>query len=248
MVHTRWTRPNLAHEHALIHFLDGLFQDQKFLADFLPWQHKLAYYGMCNSLAQTLLKITSPGIPDIYQGCELWDLRLVDPDNRRTVDYQRRIERLGVLEERAQQNEAELCRELTRNWQDGTIKLFLLAKALGVRREQSGLFVDGEWRVLATTGAHKGNLLAYARRREKSWAIVIVPRFLADANGPLEWDHMRAFWKSTSLRLPAPAPAAWRNIFTGESLHATARQGRKYLSAGATLEHFPVALLVAKSQ
>ena len=248
MVHTRWTRPNLPHEHALIQFLDGLFGDKKFLADFLPWQHRLAYYGMCNSMAQTLLKITSPGIPDIYQGCELWDLRLVDPDNRRPVDYQRRIELFGRLEEQAQQNRVEFCRELTRNWQDGAIKLFLLAKLLGFRRERSGLFLDGEWRVLPVTGARKDNVLASARRREKSWAIAVAPRFLARAQAPLPWDRMGTFWKSTRVGLPSSAPAAWRNILTGESLHAAARRGRKYLSAGAILEHFPVALLVPESE
>ncbi len=248
MVHTRWTRPNPPHEHALIRFLDGLFRDQQFLADFLPWQHKLAYYGMCNGLAQTLLKITSPGIPDIYQGCELWDLRLVDPDNRRPVDYQRRIDLLGRLEEQAQRGGADVCRELTKNWQDGAIKLFLLAKVLGLRREQSGLFVDGAWLALSATGARKDNVLAYARRREKSWAIAVAPRFLARAKAPGQWDRVRTFWKSTQVALPSAAPSTWRNILTGESLQCTARQGRQYLPAGAILENFPVALLVPEGQ
>jgi (1->4)-alpha-D-glucan 1-alpha-D-glucosylmutase len=248
MVHTRWTRPNLPHERALIHFLDGLFRDKKFLADFLPWQRKLAYYGMCNGLAQTLLKITSPGIPDIYQGCDLWDLRLVDPDNRRPVDYHRRIELLDRVEEQSQQNGVEFCRELTSHWQDGAIKLHLLSKVLGFRREHSGLFVDGQWLRLSATGARKNNVLAYARRYEKSWAIAVAPRFLARAKAPEHWDRMRAFWKSTQVALPSPAPSTWRNILTGESLRCTTRQGRKYLPAGAILENFPVALLVSEGK
>jgi (1->4)-alpha-D-glucan 1-alpha-D-glucosylmutase len=248
MVHTRWTRPNLPHEQALIRFLDGLFRDKNFLAGFLPWQRKLAYYGMCNGLAQTLLKITSPGIPDIYQGCDLWDLRLVDPDNRRPVDYPRRIELLDRIEVQTQQNAVELCRELTRNWQDGAIKLFLLAKVLGFRREHSALFVEGQWLPLSATGARKNNVLAYARRHEKSWAIAVAPRFLARAKAPAEWDRMHAFWKSTQVALPLAAPSAWRNILTGESLHAAARRGRKYLPAAAIFENFPVALLVPEGR
>jgi len=248
MVHTRWTRPNLPHEHALIHFLDGLFRDKKFLADFLSWQRKLAYYGMCNGLAQTLLKITSPGIPDIYQGCELWDLRLVDPDNRRAVDYQRRIELLDRIEAQSPQGGVEFCREITRNWQDGAIKLYLLAKVLGFRRAHRELFFEGQWLPLSATGARKENVLAYARRHEQSWAIALVPRFLARAKAPGEWNRMRAFWKSTEAALPPTAPSTWHNILTGESLQCTARRGRKYLPVGAVLENFPVALLVPESK
>jgi (1->4)-alpha-D-glucan 1-alpha-D-glucosylmutase len=248
MVHTRWTRPNLPHEHALVHFLDGLFRDKKFLADFLPWQSKLAYYGMCNGLALTLLKIFSPGIPDIYQGCDLWDLRLVDPDNRRPVDYERRVKLLDRIEVQSQQSELEFCRELTRHWQDGAIKLYLLSKVLGFRREHGGLFADGEWLPLSAAGVRKDNVLAYARRYEKSWTIAVAPRFLARAKAPQQWDLMRAFWKSTQLLLPASAPLAWRNILTGESLRCTTRQGRKYIPAGTILGNFPVAVLVPEGK
>jgi len=244
MVHTRWTRPNLPHEHAQIRFLDEIFRDKGFLADFLPFQRRLAYYGMCNGLALTLLKIFTPGVPDIYQGCDLWDLRLVDPDNRRPVDYQRRIELLDRIEEKSQLSPMELCGELIRNWQDGAIKLYLLWKVLGFRREHRELVLQGQWMPLPAAGARKDNVLAYARRQERSWAIAVVPRFLARAKAPEKWDRMGPFWKSTQVALPQSAPSAWRNILTGESLQCTTQRGHKYLPAGATLANFPVALLV----
>ena len=129
MVHTRWTRPNVEHERALTDFVATIIKPAKaqnmFLADFLKFQQKIAYFGMLNGLAQLLLKLTTPGVPDLYQGCELWDLRLVDPDNRGPVDFDRRMQMLEAIEKRANDGPQDLCKDLMADWQDGRAKLYL---------------------------------------------------------------------------------------------------------------------------
>ena len=138
MVHTRWTRPNTAHERAVAGFLKALVKPARgnlFLNDFLKFQRKVAAYGMLNGLAQVLVKMTSPGVPDIYQGCDLWDLRLVDPDNRGPVDFRHRAALLDEIEKRSKQDPLPLARELVQNWHDGRIKLYLIWRILNLRRK-----------------------------------------------------------------------------------------------------------------
>src|SRR6202140_833378 len=148
MVHTRWTRPNLVHEEGLKKFIAAILdekQNNAFLADFLGFNRDIAFYGMLNSLSQTLLKITAPGVPDFYQGSELWDLRLVDPDNRGTVDFVRRIELLNSLKRNSSPETTGFAADLLKNWTDGRIKLSLISKALKCRQDFSELFTDGDF-------------------------------------------------------------------------------------------------------
>ena len=126
MVHTRWTRPNLRHEQALERFITAILKpgaNNKFLSDFAGISEADAFYGMANGLAQTLLKITSPGVPDFYQGSDLWDLRLVDPDNRQPVDFNER--RLALTKIRAlDESPSPAYLEVAKSWRDGSIKLY----------------------------------------------------------------------------------------------------------------------------
>ena len=148
MVHTRWTRPNLAHEEGLTRFVASILnekENREFLDDFRGFHRRLAFYGMLNGLSQTLLKITAPGVPDFYQGSELWDLRLVDPDNRGPIDFERRIALLQGLQREAISRTGGLAAQLWESWADGTIKLYVIWKALQLRQKWNGLFTDGDF-------------------------------------------------------------------------------------------------------
>src|SRR6202034_3869780 len=130
MVHTRWTRPNLRHEQALQRFVASILKpgsNNRFLRTFSSFQEQVAYYGMINGLSQVLLKISSPGIPDFYQGSELWDLRLVDPDNRQPVDFDKRA---AALDSIAHAGSVQALHHLSENWRDGCVKLYLIWKTI----------------------------------------------------------------------------------------------------------------------
>ena len=180
-VHTSWISPNIPYEDALLKFIDAVLSGHLFLSDFQMLQKKVAYFGMFNSLGQTLLKMTSPGIPDFYQGTEIWDFSLVDPDNRRPVNFELRKERLAALKKRVEtagQNLSEYVRDLMREWKDGTIKLYLIYKALNYRRENPLLFMESHYIPLAGDGDKTEHLCAFVRQSEDQVVLIIIPRFL----------------------------------------------------------------------
>ncbi len=244
---TRWTRPHPAHENALREFVGSLLEEtrgNRFLEDFLPFQRKVAHYGALNSLGQVLLKIAAPGVPDFYQGSELWDLSLVDPDNRRPVDFGRRA---GVLNELVtRENEAllPLVRDLVARWEDGRIKLYLTYKALSFRRARPDLFRDGSYLPVKASGGTSEHVLSFARRHRDVWAAVAVPRLVTKLVPPGEFPLGQKVWGAkTGLVLPEGSPGTWRNVLTGESLHAVTGAGRTRLLLHAVFNEFPVALL-----
>jgi (1->4)-alpha-D-glucan 1-alpha-D-glucosylmutase len=248
MVHTRWTRPNVEHERALTDFVAAIIKPGKgnlFLADFVKFQQKIAYFGMLNGLAQILLKLTSPGVPDLYQGCELWDLRLVDPDNRGPVDFDHRIRLLEAIEKRTLENPSGFCKELVQNWQDGRAKLYLTWKTLTVRRKYRDLFLDGSYLPLPISGKRAKNLIAYARRKGNNWALTIVPRWLAHTGAATNWDHIAASWRGTKILLPPKAPARWQNILSDDFVELQVSHKRPSLRVEDVLRDFPVACLKA---
>jgi (1->4)-alpha-D-glucan 1-alpha-D-glucosylmutase len=250
MVHTRWTRPNAAHERAVTGFLKTILKPAKsnrFLNDFLPFQKKIAEYGMLNGLAQVLIKMTSPGVPDFYQGCDLWDLRLVDPDNRGAIDFNHREKMLAEIEKRSSDDPAGYCRELVDNWRDGRIKLYLIWKILNIRRDQSRLFSEGEFGRVEIAGKRDGNVLAFLRRREHDWIVVVAPRWLARAKAPLGPLRMEAFWSGSQIALPENAPLSWLNVLTGETLGANRGQKMSKLPLSDIFRDFPVAVLAGSS-
>ena len=247
MVHTRWTRPNLRHEQALERFIAAILKPgakNKFLADFTEFQNQIAFYGMANGLAQTLLKIVSPGVPDFYQGSDLWDLRLVDPDNRRPVNFEERtiaLTKLRALDEAP----PPAYIEVARNWRDGNIKLYVIWKALQQRALHPKLYSDGEFTILDVRGKRSEHVAAFARRLHKDWAVIIAPRWLARAGFPLPPHGSGQFWGDTTVPLPKGAPAEWKNVFTNGIVKAETKSGGRAIRLDA-MAQFPVALLMGQ--
>ena len=240
-VHTVWLKPDREYEEGFLEFLDRLLDPMTgaaFQASFLPFQRKVAHFGIFNSLSQTLLKIASPGIPDIYQGTELWDLSLVDPDNRRPVDY---AFRKGALEGiRSWKGDRQaLIGELLANRSDGRCKLFLIHQALLARKTFPAVFQYGEYQPLAADGSRRDNIVVFARTLGRNWYVTVLPRFLAsflpEGSLPLGLEA----WQDTRIRLPAEAPQKWTDAFTGAEIRAEGRE----LSLSEVLAAFPAALL-----
>jgi (1->4)-alpha-D-glucan 1-alpha-D-glucosylmutase len=256
-VHTSWVNPNAAYDDAVRQFVARLLDPEtngRFLADFRAFQARISHYGLFNSLAQTLLKIAAPGVPDIYQGTELWDFSLVDPDNRRPVDYARRQKLLAGLKaalgrtgDGGGEPRLALARELTEHKEDGRIKLYVTRQALRCRREHPGLFTAGEYLPVEAVGRRRDHVCAFLRCRGNEQTLIVVPRLLtALAPGgrpPLGPD----VWQETGLLVPAPRPGrSWRNVFTGEELRPAGGNGQAPLPVAQVLAHFPVALLLAQ--
>lgn len=248
-VNTSWINPNREYEEALLAFIDGILRPASpFVNDFQPFQQTISRYGLYNSLSQTLLKICAPGVPDFYQGSELYDFSLVDPDNRRPVDYEKRVTMLADLKRKeAAMPGADLAQELSRSKDDGLIKQYLIFKALNYRKANRALFEQGEYLPLNAAGQKADHVCAFVRRLGSVSAIVIVPRFLTRLiSGNESMALGEAPWKDTSLVLPdAEREMRYRNIFTNEIVVAEPQhEGKKGLALSSIFSSFPVALMV----
>jgi (1->4)-alpha-D-glucan 1-alpha-D-glucosylmutase len=249
-VHTSWINPNEAYDTAIQEFVAAILDPRRaapFLADFRELQRLTARAGAINSLGQTLLKLTAPGVPDIYQGNELWDFSLVDPDNRRPVDYRQQRRHLTALmravegsgssppadgpdgsdDEQTAAATLRLVRRLVSGWTDGRIKQYLIWRALGVRRQQPDLFKTGSYVPLAAVGSLEDHLCAFLREHDEQQIVVAVPRLTArllgdapegPAYGPLQFRPDA--WKGTALLLPDRPGQRYRNVFTGEVIES----------------------------
>jgi (1->4)-alpha-D-glucan 1-alpha-D-glucosylmutase len=250
-VNTSWISPNLPYEENVMKFIDALLSPSSsnyFLVDFETFQKRISTFGMLNSLSQTLLKITCPGIPDFYQGTELWDLSLVDPDNRRPVNFEIRSKRLAELKKRVEKTRSslpDLARDLVKEWRDGSIKLYVTLKALHFRRENHLLFQEGSYVPLVGSGDLKEHMCAFARRRGEEVVLVAVPRFLTRlVNHPDEMPFGESVWDDTSVLIPAEIPGKiFRNIFTGQKLQRIENSGEGGLPLREVFSNFPVAML-----
>ncbi len=166
-VHSNWTSPNVAYENAVYDFVIdalNLERSEAFFANFLAFQERIAVFGVHNSLVQAVLKLTSPGVPDFYQGSELWDLSMVDPDNRRTVDYQSRRRCLSQVKEISPESKQNEIRAMWNHWQDGAIKLFLINTLLEFRKLHSELFEKGTYEPCLASGIAVGEVVAFTRK------------------------------------------------------------------------------------
>jgi (1->4)-alpha-D-glucan 1-alpha-D-glucosylmutase len=248
-VDTSWINPNRPYEEALVAFVEHILDSDRnnlFLQDFVPFQKKISHYGMFNSLSQTLLKITVPGVPDFYQGTELWSFDLVDPDNRRPVDYRKRTGMLDALKQRESEiSGSELGRELMVRKDDGRIKLYLTYKTLTYRREHRVLFEQGEYVPLEVRGERADHVCAFERRTGDSVVIVVAPRFYTGlAAFPDGLPVGPAVWKDTGVLIPsAVAGSRFRNVLTGEALAGVGGGAGAILALSEVLSNFPVALL-----
>ncbi|MFO1421688.1 MAG: malto-oligosyltrehalose synthase [Candidatus Competibacteraceae bacterium] len=241
-VHTNWLEPNNAYEDALLAFAERVMEpgkDNPFLQSFLPFQRRIQHHGMLNSLSQTLLKLTIPGVPDFYQGAELWDISLVDPDNRRPVDFERRGLLLKSLQNGADGNILQLIAELLSAPEDGRIKLFLIYRALRARRAELELFQHGAYQKLTVIGSLKGHVVAFARELGQKRALVVAPRFSTGLVRNGGYPLGETVWHETRVLPPAGSRLRWRDALTGQTV-----QGEEALWLREVLEYFPVALLV----
>jgi (1->4)-alpha-D-glucan 1-alpha-D-glucosylmutase len=235
-VHTTWTAPNNNYEDAVLAFVEDALDTERsraFLAGFLPFQERIARLGVHNSLVQTTLKLTAPGVPDIYQGAELWDLSMVDPDNRRPVDYQ---ERIRLLEKLDNNSVAPDIAALLDNWCDGAIKLFVTLTILALRRDNPQLFERGEYEPLTVTGPKADHICAFVRRLDDSEALVAAARFPARIQSD-------PCWQGTTIVITANSGRRkWRNIFTGIETAITDDS----IPAGGLFSQLPIAVLMAE--
>jgi len=244
-VHTAWLRADTNYEEAFMNFAERLLKDTgegSFLAHFLPFQRQIQHYGVFNSLAQLTLKLTCPGVPDIYQGTELWDLSLVDPDNRRPVDFDRRSTLLQQLQARMRDQLLELLAELLSQPEDGRIKLFLLHRLLQSRRQHLDLFQRGDYQRLVVIGSLQEHVVAFARTTGSDQAIVVVPRLLSHLISPGEIPISEQVWHETRISLPSEFGKTWQNLITDKTISA-----EDTLWVREVFQDFPVALLVSRS-
>jgi (1->4)-alpha-D-glucan 1-alpha-D-glucosylmutase len=243
---TSWSDGRQDYEDALTQFVHALLEPREgnlFLNDIKSVQRRIARFGILNSLAQTLCKLTAPGVPDIYQGNELLDFSLVDPDNRRPVDYALRTRLLAELEA-AGAPQSATAHSLLENLEDGRAKLYVTWRALGFRKTHAALFEQGEYLPARVSGIHASHLCAYARRTASEWALVIVPRLCARLMGASEGLPLGAkVWQDTAIELPRRlAGTKMRDVLTGRQFEASAREGGYWFLAADALADFPVLL------
>ncbi|HSV16225.1 MAG TPA: malto-oligosyltrehalose synthase [Tepidisphaeraceae bacterium] len=233
-LHSSWTSPNEAYEAATHRFINSILASRPFLDDFQTLHRRVSHLGYLNSLSQTLLRLAAPGAADTYQGAELWDFSLVDPDNRRPVDYVRREQMLGQLRASPQ--------ELLRDLDDGRVKLWMTQQTLRCRRDHPGLFSRGEYLPLEVMGACRENIFAFCRRQGDVSAIVIVPRLMAKFVTGNSLPIGRGVWADTKLTINGETPTGLRDLFTGRW-----HDGRNGIDIADVLTDLPVSILLRAS-
>ncbi len=247
-LNTSWINPNEAYERAVEQFARSILDPtppNPFLEDFADLRRCVAHFGLFNALSQTVLTFTSPGVPDVYQGNELWDFSLVDPDNRRPVDYRVRRQQLHELRRRLRHERLDgLAAELLATRTDGRIKLFVTHRLLALRRAQPELFGAG-YSPLRVAGARVGHACAYARSDGERELIVVAPVLIAGLlRRELEAPIGETVWRDTAVLLAGDAGHRYRDLFTGAEITSEPKRGRASLPLAQVLATFPVAALL----
>lgn len=238
---TSWSAPDEAYEQAVAEFVRRIAETGRrnpFLDDFLAFRRRIVPVGMLNGLVQTLLKLTVPGVPDIYQGTELWDLSLVDPDNRRPVDHALRRKLLDSFE--GQPLPADIA-----SWRDGAVKLALIRRTLDLRRRMPDVFAQGAYRPLAVRGPRAGNVVAFARSLGERQVVVAVPvqtaRLWSDG---VSMPPLEAVWRGVHVEAPKRGGAGrFRDLLSGRMVETVSRRGNAVLALTDLFAAFPLALL-----
>jgi (1->4)-alpha-D-glucan 1-alpha-D-glucosylmutase len=237
-LHSNWAFPNNEYEDAALALIDTALlssRSSSFLAAFVPFATRVATLGVHNSLLQTIFKLTAPGVPDIYQGAELWDLSLVDPDNRRPVDYGTRRRQLETVTAALGADRRQSLREYFKHWRDGNIKLATIVTLLDYRRRYPELFNSGSYVPLTVQGTQSERVCAYARRWTERSLLTLAVRW------PVQ--YQRGFTVDCDVLLSDSMSEHWRDLLTGREFHAAQQR----LSAAALFEDLPVAVLVPSS-
>ncbi len=257
--HTSWLNQNHAYEDAVAVFVETTLRGstaERFLKSFVPFAREVARAGMVNSLAQVVLKVASPGVPDFYQGTELWQFDFADPDNRRPVDFASRVEMLAAMRpwvDRADPThtpvagdggQAPFVTELADTWPDGRIKMFVTAAALRLRRAWAPVFVEGAYLPLGADGPGRDHIVACARQLGDRAAVAVVPRFSTTLRRTVDERRLGETWANTVVVLPTMlATGRLRNVITNEQYEVS--DGT--LDARALFRRCPVALLVTSA-
>jgi (1->4)-alpha-D-glucan 1-alpha-D-glucosylmutase len=243
---TSWINRNAEYEAAVSSFVKALLTpgaENQFLNDFLPFQRRVARIGMWNSLSQTLLKLSCPGVPDIYQGNELWDFSLVDPDNRRPVDYVRRQQIFEDVRQWADDPNGSSLARLLEAPEDGRMKMYLTWKTLQLRQQHPDLFRDGEYLPLAVAGAKADHVVAFARKSASAMLFVVAPRLVAGLAGDDDQPPIGAhIWEDTAVALPSwEGRNKYRNVLTGK-VSGKPLEASAEMRVAEILADFPVAI------
>ncbi|BFU94936.1 MAG: Similar to maltooligosyl trehalose synthase treY [Nitrospira sp.] len=250
-IHSSWVNPSPTYDQALQSFIETVLDRipaNRFLEDFLPFQARVAQYGLYNSIAQVLLKITAPGVPDVYQGAEVWNFHLVDPDNRGPVDYAVRASALDELRttiERIGSDRAAFVRSLFEQPEDGRVKLLTIMLGLEQRRHRPELFQLGDYLPLECGGNKKRHLCAFARVRDRQAVMTVVPRLVATlAPDEKQLPIGPSIWEDSWVAVPPwPTLGEYRHVLTGETFAAESVNSRRVLSLSQVFGHCPVAVL-----
>ena len=255
-VQTSWINPSVEYEDAVADFvrctLTGSIS-KRFLKLFVPFQQRIARLGMLNSLSQVVLKIASPGVPDFYQGAELWDLNLVDPDNRRPVDFACRLQFLDQMEPLLNEpcpsdRSTQAVGEMLEHWQDGRIKLFLTTAGLRLRRAFPQLFLEGAYVPLYAEGERKDHLVAFGRMLGTQTVIALAPRLVAGLAGAHKAIPVgREIWQETRIVLPPElASYRYRNVFTQERIMPVKLSSQPQIPIAEALRISPVGIFLSE--
>jgi len=238
---TAWVDPDLDYERALTSFVSQVCKSPRFVEEMGRFVRRIGPAAATTSLSLVVLKSIFPGVPDFYQGTELFESTLTDPDNRRPIDFELRhaiVESLPSVDSTPDLRSAT-AKALVRDFSDGRLKAFTIRALLHLRRADPGLFERGSCQWLDLKGAHRRHLVALARRDGSRFVVAVLPRLIREIAGPRHFPLGRRVWGDTAVSLPSGAPASFINIFTGEEVHASA--GR--LSVAETLAVLPVAVL-----
>ncbi|MDZ4247300.1 MAG: malto-oligosyltrehalose synthase, partial [Dehalococcoidia bacterium] len=248
-VNSSWMSPDNHYEAAVMNFVSGILKplpSNAFFNDFGAFNRQIARWGMYNSLSQTLLKVFSPGVPDLYQGNEIWNYCLVDPDNRGQVDFTGRKRLLSSLKKKiAGSHREELARSLVKKMEDGMIKLYVASEALKYRRENAGLFNEGSYMPLKGIGSVGEQICAFMWQKENKRFLVCVPRLVAGLTRLGSLPPLGSqIWGDSMLILPDDCRGQqFHNIFTGENIKAGDNEATTGLPLSLVLNVFPVAAL-----
>jgi (1->4)-alpha-D-glucan 1-alpha-D-glucosylmutase len=234
---TSWLDQDDAHESALRRYVDAVMSDESALAIVQDLVGRTELAGTVNALAQTVVRSAAPGVPDIYQGTELWDRSLVDPDNRRPVDFPRRKRMLDGLRAGWEDDPLETVRHARTEWRDGRLKLLVTWRALQARRAHPELFLRGRYLPLPVTGRHADRVLAFAREHDGARAVVVVPRLCLPLVETGDGWPLGEVWEETTVQVP-DGVGAGRDQLTGRRLEVA-----EPLRLAELLRHLPVALL-----
>jgi (1->4)-alpha-D-glucan 1-alpha-D-glucosylmutase len=242
-IHTSWINPNEAYEKAVQEFVRRILDldpDNLFLKHFEPFVRPLMRAGIFNSLSQTLLKMTTPGVPDFYQGNELWEFNLVDPDNRRPVDYSNRRHLLAMLNQKAKEDAGALVSHLMETPEDGRIKLYLTSQVLNFRLRNGSLFQQGDYLSLEVSGEKSQHVVAFGRIFDQKAMIVVTARFFTQLTDCESNDPIGTVWENTTLSIPSHLTGNYRDVLSSLTFSVSADQA---LPLNQVFSKLPLAIL-----